>query len=71
MPNCKSQLFYRDDNTPYLEVHHVMPLGEGGDDTLENAAALCPLCHRELHFGKLRLQKRAVLRREISRKSGI
>ncbi len=22
-----------------------------GDDTVENAIALCPTCHRELHFG--------------------
>lgn len=67
MPKCASQLFDRDDNRPYLEVHHILPLSEGGDDTLENAAALCPSCHRELHHGKLRLQKRGILRTEISR----
>lgn len=39
------------DNTPYLEVHHVRLLSEGGDDSVENAKALCPNCHRELHFG--------------------
>jgi 5-methylcytosine-specific restriction endonuclease McrA len=69
MPQCSSQLFNRQDGRPYLEVHHVVPLSEGGDDTLENAAALCPSCHRELHYGKLRLQKRAILKSEISRKS--
>ncbi len=62
MPDCKSQLFQRDDDRSYLEVHHILPLGEGGDDTLINAAALCPSCHRELHFGKLRLEKRAQLK---------
>lgn len=70
MPKCGSELFDRDDNRPYLEVHHILPLGEGGDDTLENAAAICPSCHRELHYGKMRLQKRKILRSEISRKSG-
>lgn len=68
MPNCKSPLFQREDNRSYLEVHHIMPLGEGGDDTLINAAALCPSCHRELHFGKLRLKKRAELKGVIDKK---
>jgi hypothetical protein len=61
MPGCATQLFTRDDNRPFLEVHHVMPLAEGGDDTLVNAAALCPMCHRELHHGKLRHKKRKTL----------
>ena len=68
MPNCKSQLFQRDDDRSYLEVHHIRPLGVGGDDTLVNAAALCPACHRELHFGKLRLVKRAELKNWIEMK---
>ena len=42
----------RVDNTPYLEVHHTIPLAEGGEDTVDNAVALCPNCHREVHFGK-------------------
>ncbi|WP_256671273.1 HNH endonuclease [Pseudomonas sp. EMN2] len=41
----------RADNTPYLEVHHRIPLADGGDDTVENAIALCPNCHRQAHFG--------------------
>ncbi len=65
MPDCNSQLFIRDDDRHYLEVHHIVPLGEGGDDTLINAAALCPSCHRELHFGKFRLRKRKKLRSAI------
>lgn len=39
------------DQTPYLEVHHKRRLADGGDDTVENAQALCPNCHRERHFG--------------------
>lgn len=39
------------DNTPYLEVHHWTSLAEGGEDTKDNAAALCPNCHKEAHFG--------------------
>lgn len=39
------------DGTPYLEVHHKIMLSEGGEDTVENTIAVCPNCHRELHFG--------------------
>lgn len=51
---CKCDApFLRDtDNTPYLEVHHIVTLAEGGDDTIENAIALCPNCHRQAHHGK-------------------
>jgi hypothetical protein len=65
MPKCDRDLFSRDDATSYLEVHHVVPLGEGGDDTLANAAALCPHCHRELHYGKNRLAFRKILAKYI------
>ena len=43
--------FLRTDGRPYLEVHHRQPLAEGGPDTVENAIALCPNCHRERHYG--------------------
>ena len=43
----------RKDSTPYLEVHHIIQLANGGEDTVENAEALCPNCHRELHYGAL------------------
>lgn len=39
------------DNTPYLEMHHKKTLAQGGEDTVENALALCPNCHRRVHFG--------------------
>lgn len=39
------------DNSPYLEVHHKVMLANGGEDTIENAIALCPNCHRESHYG--------------------
>ncbi|MGD0088746.1 MAG: HNH endonuclease [Planctomycetota bacterium] len=40
------------DGEPYLEVHHVVHLAEGGEDTVENSKALCPNCHRRSHYGK-------------------
>lgn len=41
----------RSDETPYLEVHHKVQLSNGGEDTVANAIALCPNCHRKQHFG--------------------
>jgi hypothetical protein len=41
----------RTDGAPYLEVHHKIPLSQGGHDTVSNAEALCPNCHRNKHFG--------------------
>jgi len=38
--------------SPYLEVHHVIPLSLSGADTTSNCVALCPNCHRELHFSE-------------------
>lgn len=34
---------------PYLECHHIEWLSMGGKDTLKNAVALCPNCHRKMH----------------------
>jgi hypothetical protein len=29
----------------YVEIHHIIPQSEGGPDTEDNAAPLCPSCH--------------------------
>ncbi len=52
---CKADApFKRKKNgQPYLEVHHIIQLALGGEDTVSNALALCPNCHRHLHFGLL------------------
>ncbi len=53
---CKSPApFIRaKDRTPYLEIHHKVTLADGGEDTTKNAVALCPNCHRRMHFGKMK-----------------
>lgn len=38
------------DKSPYLEVHHRVRLADGGEDTVANAIALCPNCHRREHY---------------------
>lgn len=47
----KAPFISRSKGTPYLEVHHKRRLADGGDDTVDNAIALCPNCHREQHYG--------------------
>ena len=32
---------------PWVEVHHIQPEGQGGPDTIENAAPLCAGCHHQ------------------------
>jgi 5-methylcytosine-specific restriction endonuclease McrA len=49
--NAPAPFLRRTDGTPYLEVHHIKLLADGGADTVENAVALCPNCHRRAHYG--------------------
>lgn len=48
---CKKSPFLKKNGKPFLEVHHVIPLSQEGSDTITNTVALCPNCHKELHFG--------------------
>ncbi|MGI1276873.1 HNH endonuclease [Klebsiella quasipneumoniae subsp. similipneumoniae] len=54
--SCKRDApFLKEDGTPFLEVHHIEWLSKGGEDSVENAIALCPNCHRQAHYGALEL----------------
>lgn len=44
--------FLVNDGSPYLEVHHVIPLSLSGADIVSNCVALCPNCHRALHYSE-------------------
>ncbi len=57
------------DGTPYLEVHHRVPLSDGGEDSLENVVAICPNCHREIHHGCESEKHRMLKRRSTSENS--
>ena len=52
IPNCKSESITLSSGEKYIEVHHILPLAMGGEDTIENVACLCPNHHREIHLGK-------------------
>lgn len=48
---CGSHAPFKDQaGKPYLEVHHIVWLSWGGEDSVENAVALCPNCHRKMHI---------------------
>lgn len=44
--------FHRIGGSPYLEPHHTTRVSDGGPDHPQFVAALCPACHREVHFGE-------------------
>jgi len=48
---CGVAGFVRANGAIYLETHHIVPLHEGGPDTVANVICLCPNHHREAHFG--------------------
>jgi hypothetical protein len=54
VPACTSEQFTTSAGEPYCEVHHLVPLADGGEDTPENAVCVCPNHHRELHVGSRR-----------------
>ena len=45
--------FKKEDGSYYSEAHHLIPLGEGGDDSVYNIVILNPLLHRMLHYAKV------------------
>ncbi|ADO82794.1 HNH endonuclease [Ilyobacter polytropus] len=49
--------FLTKDKQPYLEVHHIQWLSNGGEDSITNVAALCPNCHRKMHALDLEIDK--------------
>jgi len=59
--------FTGDDGEPFLEVHHVRQLGDGGSDRVSNAIAVCPNCHRRCHHGEDRGEFTEGLYRKLSR----
>lgn len=52
---------------PYLEVHHIKWLAQGGLDTIDNVAALCPNCHRKMHSLNLEKDKKNLLEKAKER----
>ena len=50
---CDKEAPFIDKNgNPFLEHHHILPLAQGGGDTVENSVGLCPNCHRKCHYSQ-------------------
>ena len=48
---CKQPAPFKDTyGNPFLEIHHVKHLADDGSDTPDNTVAICPNCHRALHY---------------------
>ena len=47
--DCKNT-FSRDDGSPYIEVHHIIPLFRNGEDALWNLSVLCAHHHKMAHY---------------------
>jgi 5-methylcytosine-specific restriction protein A len=66
---CGKRGFTTPDGRTFLETHHVVPLSEGGTDTEDNVAAVCPNDHREAHHGARAADIRRTLLNRLRRLS--
>jgi 5-methylcytosine-specific restriction protein A len=64
---CGDDGFIKNDESIFLEVHHLRLLAENGSDTTQNAIALCANCHRKLHYAKNKEEMRESLIKKIDR----
>ena len=58
---CDALGFLMANGKIYLETHHVVPLHENGEDSVNNVVALCPNHHREAHHGERKADMRRLL----------
>ena len=64
-----------------MEVHHLIPLEYQSDftyklDTRANLVPLCPLCHKQIHYGRMQEKKPILIqlyneRKEALKESGL
>lgn len=62
---CGTEGFAFPDGRIYLETHHIVPLANGGADSVSNVAALCANHHREAHHGRNALVIAAMLQSKL------
>lgn len=49
IPGCPNK-FEGTDGHPFVEVHHIQPLNEGGGNELSNVICLCSHHHSQVHY---------------------
>jgi 5-methylcytosine-specific restriction enzyme A len=57
--------FLRTDGSPYLEPHHTRRISDGGPDHPRWGGAICPNCHREIHYGEDGEKKDRLLQKHL------
>ena len=59
--------FLKEDGKPYIEVHHIIALCNGGEDGIWNLSVLCAHHHRMSHFAnvKTRIKLERTLLKEV------
>lgn len=35
---------------PVLQIHHILPISQGGNNDTDNIICVCPTCHKTLHY---------------------
>jgi len=60
--------FRTPEGEPFLEVHHIQRLSDGGPDHPERVAAICPNCHRRAHYADDAREFNEKLARKIQEK---
>lgn len=54
------------------EIHHIVPVSEGGSGELDNLIMLCPNCHKKADYGVItreelrKAQKKNVIMKNLS-----
>jgi len=47
---CEAPAPFATTDGPFLEVHHIDRLADGGPDRIDRVAGVCPNCHRRCHL---------------------
>ena len=60
--------FVKENGESYIEVHHIIPLYDGGEDGIWNLSVLCAHHHRMAHFadGEMRIEMKNFLLKEVA-----
>lgn len=66
MPDCTYVGFDKNDGKKYVEIHHINPLSQGGEDSINNTVALCPNCHRKIHYAKNKEELKQLLQNYLN-----
>jgi 5-methylcytosine-specific restriction protein A len=62
--------FMTSDGQPYLEVHHIRRLSDGGPDHPQWVVAICPNCHRRAHYAEDAVKYNAYLSQKAKEREG-